>query len=162
MLNLETIVNQVKKISKKNGLGAGTNEIKDNLGLGKSHHIKDFMKECVEKGYLIPEKVGVGKNLYKVTKKGLLILKKNKNQIQEKHEIPTKTNAPVKYQKSTVATNALNGLTAVAGVIAENDLLQRKLLLIRNQLTKLLGVDTDGTSTTESDNDTATEESDRG
>jgi hypothetical protein len=155
MLTLETIVDEVKKISKKKGAGASTNEIKANLALGRSHHIKDSMRECVENGYLIPETVGVGKNLYTVTAKGLKRIKKERHLIQLNHEIPMQTQQPVKYQKPKTS-----GLNAVAGVIAENDLLERKLLLIRNQLNKILGVNEDGTSTAESDNDSSIEESD--
>jgi hypothetical protein len=160
MVTLETIVSAVRVIQKQNGAGASTNEIKRYLSLGKSQHIKNDMKACIDKGLLASTNVGVGKNLYTITEKGAKRIKKEKVLIQKNHEIPfDPAPAKVKYKASGV-TSALSGLTAVAGVIAENDLLERKLLLIRNQITKLLGVDDDGTSTAESDNDSAVEESD--
>lgn len=159
MMNLETIVNAVKTIQKKNGKGASTNEIKKFLSLNRSQHIKEAMKECIDKGYLASTNIGVGKNLYTITEFGIRRIKKEKLLIQDNHEITFQPVVPKKVSFSG-SISALSGLTAVAGVIAENDRLERKLILIRNQLTKLLGVNEDGTSTTESDNDTTVEESD--
>ena len=159
MLNIETILDCIRTLQKsKNGVYA--TDIKRILAVPRGVNIKEQMKSCVVDGLLSSEFVSVGRNLYRLTDKGKNRLRKGKSLIQNPENIMYEV--PVEKQKPLFNTlpSALSGLSAVAGVIAENERLERKLLTIRNQLMKLIGVEDNGEATTESDNASSTEESD--
>ena len=142
MLNPETIVNAVKEIQESTGAGATAPDIKRILAAPQAYSIKEEMKICVKMRYLDAEGAGTGRNIYTITDVGVNRLNNVPHLVQEIGDITYEGK-----QKQLSLGGGLTGLSAVAGVITENEMLERKLINIRTQLSKLLGEQDDGEAT---------------
>ncbi len=154
-LHIETLLSVIKEHCDQSDRGATTAELKRYLGVPSTYNISSRLTDSFDAKWIKKVQSGLPSRImyYKISALGRKRLNHYADRVQTIDAI--KVGSPT---RTSPMAGSLSGLSAVAGVIEENQVLERKLRLIRKQLIDLLEVDDNGTS--ESDNAAATEEGD--